>query len=49
MSRNGCHNRPARFDVVGVQLKTIHEAQLHDASIELIQNAFDLCYGNEGA
>ncbi|UCD66561.1 MAG: YraN family protein [Deltaproteobacteria bacterium] len=47
MSRQGCHNRPARFDVVGVQLKGLNAQQLQNVNIELVQNAFDLCYGNE--
>jgi putative endonuclease len=47
MSRQGCHNRPARFDVVGVQLKGLNAQQLKNVTIELVQNAFDLCYGNE--
>ena len=47
LSKCGCHNRPARFDVVGVQLKGVKPSQLRAAKIELIQNAFDLCYGNE--
>ena len=47
MSKKGCHNRPARFDVVGVQLKGVNAPQLQNAKIELVQNAFDLCYGNE--
>ena len=46
ISKHGCHNRPARFDVVGVQLKEVHAPQLQDVKIELVQNAFDLCYGN---
>jgi len=47
ISKRGCHDRPARFDVVGVRLKGVNPAQLPAAKIELIQNAFDLCYGNE--
>jgi putative endonuclease len=47
MSKKSCHNRPARFDVVGVQLKGVSAPQLQNANIELVQNAFDLCYGNE--
>jgi putative endonuclease len=47
MSKQNCHNRPARFDVVGIHLKAAHEVQLQDAKIELMQNAFDLCYDNE--
>lgn len=33
-------DRPARFDVVGVLFRAGHPVQ-----IELIKNAFDLCYG----
>ncbi len=40
MGRQGNHDCPARFDVVGVVL-----APLGEPSIELIKNAFDLCYG----
>ena len=47
ISRQNCYNRPARFDVVGVQLNQGHSKQFQDAEIELVQNAFDLCYGNE--
>ncbi len=46
MSKRGCHDRPARFDVIGIRLKGVNPAQLRAAKIELIQNAFDLCYGN---
>jgi putative endonuclease len=47
MSKQSCHNRPARFDVVGVHLKAANEVQLQEAKIELMQNAFNLCYDNE--
>ncbi|KPK27130.1 MAG: hypothetical protein AMJ61_06590 [Desulfobacterales bacterium SG8_35_2] len=47
MSKQSCHNRPARFDVVGVYLNAVNEVQFQDVKIELMQNAFDLCYGNE--
>lgn len=47
MSKKDCHNRSARFDVVGVLLKTAPAVKKSDANIELVQNAFDLCYGNE--
>lgn len=47
LSKCNCHDRPARFDVVGVQLKAAGAAQFQDAAIELVQNAFDLCYGTE--
>ena len=43
----GCYNRPARFDVVAVQLNKANSTKLQDTRIELMQNAFDLCYGNE--
>ena len=45
ISKQGCHDRPARFDVVGIEFhKGSNKSQ--DAAIELLQNAFDLCYGN---
>jgi len=47
MCKLGCHNRPARFDVVGIRLKKANSTKLQNAKIELMQNAFDLCYGNE--
>ncbi len=47
LSKRDCHDHPARFDVVGVLLKGVNTAQLKDAKVELIQNAFDLCYGIE--
>jgi putative endonuclease len=45
ISKQGCHNRPSRFDVVGIKF---HDGSKKnkDAAIELGQNAFDLCYGN---
>ena len=45
ISKQGCHNRPSRFDVVGIKF---HDGSKKnkDAVIELLQNAFDLCYGN---
>jgi putative endonuclease len=45
MSRHDCHDRPARFDVVGVQLGSNGPEWASDARIEIIKNAFDLCYG----
>jgi putative endonuclease len=47
ISKHNCHNRPARFDVVGVTFEKANSKQLRDARIELVQNAFDLCLGNE--
>jgi putative endonuclease len=45
INKQGCHNRPARFDVVGILLQEGSNT-FQDAAIELLQNAFDLCYGN---
>jgi putative endonuclease len=42
LSRQNCFDQPARFDVVGVHLKAIPEAQSQEAEIELVQNAFAL-------
>ena len=45
MSRHDCHERPARFDVIGVQINgagSPETADQQDAQIELIQNAFDI-------
>lgn len=47
INKRDWHNRPARFDVVGILFKAGNSRQLKDAGIELMQNAFDLCYGNE--
>jgi putative endonuclease len=45
ISKKNCHNRPSRIEVVGIEF---HEGgnRFQDAAIELLQNAFDLCYGN---
>ena len=45
ISKQGWHNRPARFDVVGIELQKGGNT-FQGAAIELLQNAFDLCYGN---
>lgn len=45
LSRNGCQDRPARFDVVGIRFES-GGSRFESASIELLQNAFDLCYDN---
>jgi len=37
------HQRPARFDVVGIQFQK-GSRNFQEATIELLQNAFDLCY-----
>lgn len=47
MNKKSCHDRPSRFDVVGVRLQMLNSDITRDASIEIMQNAFDLCYGNE--
>lgn len=39
-----CHQLPARFDVVGIQFQKGGKSY-GNAAIELLQNAFDLCYG----
>jgi putative endonuclease len=43
--KKNCHDRPCRFDVVGILFQE-GSNRFEDASIELLQNAFDLCYGN---
>ena len=45
INKQGCNNRPARFDVVGIELQ-VGTNTFQEAVIELLQNAFDLCYGN---
>ena len=45
VSRHDYHNRPCRFDVVGVRLKPSQDNRFSDSRIELIQNAFEFCYG----
>jgi putative endonuclease len=45
MSRYNCHDRPARFDVVGVQIGKKDSRKTSDVSVELVRNAFDLSYG----
>ena len=45
ISKQGFHDRPARFDVVGIELQKGSET-FQDAAVELLQNTFDLCYGN---
>ena len=45
MNMNNCHDRPARFDVIGVQFDAGKPGKSSDARIEMIKNAFDLCYG----
>lgn len=45
IGKKKCHLCPARFDVVGIQFQKGSKS-FGDANIELLQNAFDLCYGN---
>jgi len=45
INKQGCNNRPARFDVVGIEMQ-VGSNTFQEAFIELLQNAFDLCYGN---
>ena len=44
ISKEDCHNRPARFDVVAIELQK-GSKMFKDASVEVLQNAFDLYYG----
>ena len=46
ISKQDWHDRSARFDVVGVRLKKAKSTRSGEAQVELVQNAFDLCYGN---
>ncbi len=46
MGKHDLHNRPARFDVVGVRLHGTDGTRSQDNEVELLQNAFDLNYGN---
>ena len=45
INKQGCNNRPARFDVVGIEFQ-VGGNTFREAVIKLLQNAFDLCYGN---
>ena len=45
INKQGCNNRPARFDVVGIEFQ-VGGNTFQEAVIKLLQNAFDLCYGN---
>ena len=45
INKKGCHNRPVRFDVVGVKFQEGRNT-FKDATVELLQNAFDFCYDN---
>jgi len=47
MNKLGCHDRPARFDVVAVKLQGSSKKVSMAANIEIMPNAFDLCYDNE--
>lgn len=46
LSNRNWIDHPARFDVVGVELCRSGSIQIADAKVELVQNAFDLAYGN---
>lgn len=47
LSRQEWFDHPARFDVVGVQLKEMDVTRPQDVKIDLVQNAFDFSYGYE--
>ena len=44
INRQDWHERAARFDVVGIRMP--EDGKYQDSAIELLQNAFDLCYGD---
>ena len=46
ISKRDCHNRPVRFDVVGIELQKTRGEKSRESSIELLQNAFDFNYGD---
>lgn len=43
INKTQCHDHPARFDVVGIEFREGRSTN-RDVKIELLQNAFDLCY-----
>jgi putative endonuclease len=47
MNKCDCHERPARFDVVAIRLPGTDKTAARDAGIEIMRNAFDLCYDNK--
>jgi len=47
MNKRDCHERPARFDVVAIRLPGTNKPAARDAGIEIMRNAFDLCYDNK--
>jgi len=42
MNKMDCHDLPARFDVVGIEIRE-EGGSAKDVKIDLLQNAFDLC------
>jgi len=46
LSKHNWLDHPARFDVVGVRLMGKNETILQDARVDIVQNAFDLSYGD---
>ncbi len=46
LSKHNWLDHPARFDVVGVRLMEKNETILQDARVDIVQNAFDLSYGD---
>ncbi|MFC1837373.1 YraN family protein [Thermodesulfobacteriota bacterium] len=42
LGKEDIQDRPARFDVIGIRLKGVDDT-FHEAEIELLQNAFELC------
>jgi putative endonuclease len=46
MSRQECHDRPARFDVIAIRFRGENKKSGRIPDIEIIRNAFELCYDN---
>ncbi len=47
MTKRDCHGRSARFDVVAIQLSCANKTAARGTVIEIIRNAFELCYDND--
>lgn len=47
MNKRDCHNRSARFDVVAIQMPCAIKSAVRETVIEIIRNAFELCYDTD--
>lgn len=45
IGRHGMADKPARFDVVGILFAAQESTTAETAQVELLQDAFNLCYG----